>query len=463
MRNWNSPLRVLTVAILVILTASPAWAARGKADFTNYIALGDSYGAGVVNASLVESHQQKGYVAVLARQAGVTDFQLPTVSQPGIGPELQLVSINPLRILPKAATPGAPTNLDLQRPYNNLSIPGARAHDLLSLTGFDTPDTTPKLFAQFILRGIGTAVQQTVAVGPTFISVWIGGNDVLGAVLAGTPAALTPLADFEHDYDAIIRLLTDGAPNAGMVLGSVADVSAVPFANTIPPFIINPATGQPLIIGGSPVFYIADLGGGEFGQLPPGSLVTLAASEFLATGYGIPAELAPALPPLPDIGKPLPDAVVLTPQEVQVINERVGQVNQVIFETGARYDVPVVDFASYFESVKNGLHFGGITLDNSFLTGGIFSYDGFHPTDLGYTLIANEFIKTINANYGTKIPFATITDFYANNAKRSGARSRELRNRQIDGSSFEFSIEAWENLLKITGSAHRMRMPDPVF
>ena len=43
---------------------------------------------------------------------------------------------------------------------------------------------------------------------------------------------------------------------------------------------------------------------------------------------------------------------------------------------------------------------GGVTYTSSFLTGGIFSYDGVHPTDLGYAIIANEWIRLINANGG---------------------------------------------------------------
>lgn len=462
MRMTNRHLRVLAAAILVILAAWPAAAARGRADFTKYVALGDSYGAGVVNSSLVDSHQRVSYPALLARQAGSQDFQIPTVSQPGISPELQLFRINPLQILPKATTPGAPSNVGLERPYNNLSIPGARAHDLLELTGFGEPDTTAKLFAQFILRGLGTSVEQTIALQPTFISLWIGGNDVLGAVLAGTPAALTPIDEFKADYDKIVEMLTTGVPNAGMVLGSVADVTSVPFATTIPPVIINPATGQPLIVNGAPVFYVADLGNGEIGQLTPGSLVTIAASSFLATGYGIPAALAPVLPPLPDIGKPLPDSVVLTPAEITVITQRVAQVNAAIQETGRKYDIPVVDFASYFNIIKNGLDIGGITLDNSFLTGGVFSYDGFHPTDLGYALIANQFIRTINGAYGTKIPFTPITKFFANNGKTT-RRTIDISRDAIQGSTFVFTREAWEALLRITGTTRGLRMPDPVF
>ncbi len=395
----------VTVLALALLSAVPMWAApRGKADFTRYVALGDSYGAGVSSNSLVDAHQRYGYVAVLARQAGAPNFQQPMVSQPGIGPELQLLHIRPLTILPKASTNGAPTNLSLPRPYNNLSIPGARVLDLTTLTGAQPVTNTPTAFAQFILRGLGTAADQALVQQPTFISVWIGGNDLLGAVLDGTPNSLTNLEAFDHDYNALLDRLIAGAPNAGMVVGSLADATAVPFATTIPPVLINPATNTPVIVGGAPIYYIADLGGGNFGQLPPGSLVTLGAAPLLATGYGIPAPVAPAISlcatPGNNCGKPLPDAVVITPTELATIRTRGVDLNAVIVAAAAKRNIPVVDFNSWFNHAKGGIEFGGITLSASFLTGGIFSYDGFHPSDIGYALVANEFIRTINGAYG---------------------------------------------------------------
>ncbi len=455
MRISNSHLRPLAAAILVILVASPIWAARGSADFTRYVALGDSYGAGFVSGALLESHQKLSYPSVIARQAGTSDFQIPSVSEPGIPAELELRHISPLTIVPKSTSTGFPTNLMLPRPYNNLSVPGANAGDLLTVTG----DANSNPIEQIILRGLGTQVQQALALQPTFISVWIGGNDILGAATSGIVidgVTLTPIDQFEQEYNAIIDLLTANAPNAGMVLGILADVSALPFGTTIPPFIVDPATGQPLIIVGSPVYYIADLGGGQIGPLPPGSLVNLTASALLSQGFGIPTVFG-------GNGMPLPDNVVLTPHELATISERLEQFNDVIFAVGAKHDIPVVDFNSFFNDVvKDGLHYGGIEIGKAFLTGGLFSYDGVHPTDLGYSIIANEFIRTINGAYGSDIPFTSITNFYANNNRRTG-RTFEFRRRTLAGAPFEFTYEAWENLLKTLHATQSFRMPNPVF
>ena len=38
------------------------------------------------------------------------------------------------------------------------------------------------------------------------------------------------------------------------------------------------------------------------------------------------------------------------------------------------------------------------------LFGGIFSLDGIHPTNTGFALIANEFIKALNTSFAAGIP-----------------------------------------------------------
>src|SRR5256885_1116595 len=67
---------------------------------------------------------------------------------------------------------------------------------------------------QLILRGLGSEVDQALALHPTFIAVWLGGNDFLGAVSAGNPALLTTPTAFAAQYKALLDKLVAGAPNA---------------------------------------------------------------------------------------------------------------------------------------------------------------------------------------------------------------------------------------------------------
>jgi hypothetical protein len=345
---------------------------------------------------------------------------VPLVSYPGIGAELQLLNLS------VGPVPGAGLGTPLMtttfgRQFNNLSVPGATVGAVITLTGAEPPqqgEPTAVTFSRFILRGIGTQVQQAVALDPTFVAIWIGGNDYLGAALSGTPALLTPTADFRVRYEAMLDQLIAGVdPDTGIIVGNLPAV-VPPILTLVPPFIINPATGLPVPgPDGNPIYYIADLGGGNFGQLPPGSLVLLDARAQIATGFGIPGALAP-IPPfnqMPNVGQPLADRYVLTPTEMQTIISRVAEYNSAIQQAATARQIPVADIAGLFNEIVAGKTIGPISLNASFISGGFFSYDGFHLTDLGYLLFANEYIRTINASWDTEIPLAGITQLYANN------------------------------------------------
>ena len=424
--------KIAAAVLVTTLTALPLFAAPGTANFSKLVAIGDSYGAGYENGGIVASHQNFSWPAVLARQVGYrmcqpTDtatancFAQPLVSEPGIPSLLQLQDLSGTIV--KLPGQGSPLMLNFARPYNNVSVPGANVTDVLTIKGNESQTSA----AAFILRGLGTQLEQALAQHPTFIAIWIGGNDLLSAVAGGTPNNLTPVAQFKTSYETMLAAIATNAPNAGVVIGNLPNSPfAVPLVNTVPPFIVNPATRQPVLgPDGKPIFLVADLGGGlGFGQLPAGSFVLLSAAGKLRTGYGIPGALAqvPPFNALPDVGKPLSDADVLTPTEVAAIVARANEYNTVITTAAAARGIPVADIKSLFDSVvvnpttgAGGLQVGPIRLTNAFVSGGFFGLDGVHLTDLGYILFANQYIKAINAGYNTEIPLASITQIFANN------------------------------------------------
>src|SRR5262249_4681296 len=121
------------LAAPTLLALAAARPASAQTNFTTFVVVGDSLASGFESGSLVVTHQTRSVPALIARQAGVPSFQMPTVSEPGIPPELTLVSLVPTPLIaPKSSTPGAPTNLGLSRPYNNLAVPGATAVDALT-------------------------------------------------------------------------------------------------------------------------------------------------------------------------------------------------------------------------------------------------------------------------------------------------------------------------------------------
>jgi lysophospholipase L1-like esterase len=397
--STTTVLTILGAALLVAVLAAPAAQAQstGSADFTVYVALGDSLTHGFSSGGVVNTVQVNSYPALIARQAGATDFQQPLISEPGIPALLELRRLVPSPvILPRSGGNGQPTNLALPRPYNNLGVSGYNVRDILQ-------KVTANPLVDTVLRGLGSPLQQAVALHPTFVTVWAGNNDVLGAATSGRVIegiTLTPLAQFTADYQTLHGVLHDAG--ADLAVATIPRVTALPFVTTIPPFVATPVGNVPLI--------------GPAGPLTANDRVLLSASALLATGIGVPAALG-------GTGLPLPDDVVLSAAEIGAIEARRQAFNQVIRDTAAAVGAPVAPVDQIFDDiVAHGYPVGGgIEYSAAFLTGGIFSYDGVHATPFGYALVANAFIDAINAGYNATIPRVDLLPFVFGSAGSGGA------------------------------------------
>jgi lysophospholipase L1-like esterase len=432
MTRIRSFARIASVALAIAVIAVPVFAAVGSANFKTVVAIGDSYGAGFESNSLNEHHSVYSWPAIVAKQLGIplctlgssaTDncFAQPIVSYPGIGPEMTLMDISTYPpVIVNAPGSGSPLNTTFGRAFNNVSIPGANVADTLNVTGaVAKPTRGVEQLAQFILRGPVSEVDAVSSLKPTFVLVWIGGNDFLGSATNGTAAGLTPLATFTTAYGQMLDKLV--ATGAGVVVGTLpTNPISVPFFKTVPTVLINPATRTP-VLGptGQPITLVGQTDTSPFvGQLQAGSLITLPAGSLIAQGFGIPSALKPLLDPtnkLPLFGTPLPDAVVLTPAEQANLTQRIADYNAAITAAASARNIPVADIKGLFDRFATGINVGPFHLSSDYITGGIFSLDGVHLTDIGYTLFANEYIKAINAGYGTHVPLASVATFMQNN------------------------------------------------
>jgi hypothetical protein len=137
--------------------------------------------------------------------------------------------------------------------------------------------------------------------------------------------------------------------------------------------------------------------------------VNLQAQPLLALGFGIPMALGGSGEPLPH-GVFTPPAtftpgVILYPDDVTSIRDHVDGYNAAIAASASANGAILVDIHTLFDQVAaQGYTIGGITVTTSFITGGIFSYDGVHPSPIGYGIVADEFVKALNAAKGTNIP-----------------------------------------------------------
>lgn len=402
----------VSVATLSALFASPLFS---QTTFHKYVAIGDSLTAGVEGSCLVTRHQQRSFPKLVADALGITDFQQPLVSERAVtgstGVCLGAVIAGGAITVGAVSQQGVPTNSTLARPYDNLGMPGANTADMVDLKISNPAGNSINRTAAFILRNFAggpfegkSAVDEANLLSPDLVTVWAGNNDVLAAAVAGVAidgVTLTPAALFEAKYTQLMTGLH--VSGRTVVALNVPDVAAIPFVTTIPPVVVNPTTRQPVLVGGNPVPLLGPRTTSTCTTapcpLPAGTLVTLGASSLLAQGIGIPATLGGTGQPLPD-GSFSPPAtlnqgVLLYPDEVDLIRQRVADLNSRIASIASANGATLVDIHAFFDGiVAHGYEAGGgIVLTPTFLTGGVFSADGVHPTNLGYAIVAKEVIE----------------------------------------------------------------------
>lgn len=405
--------------------------------FNRYVALGNSITAGFQSFGINQTTQEDSYAVLLADRMG-TRFEIPALTNPGCPPPVTNVLTGA-----RVGGPNAPACAFRQPPsptvLNNVAVPGAKVIDATqNLSDRSSANT----LTSFILGG-RTQVQAAADAEPTFASIWLGNNDALGAALQGTPQGLTPLDQFQSDYDAMISELTDAGVERGVLVGvaNVAFIQQLSPTQSFPLSIPNLSAGQvyfgaegqinaqgaaaspawgsftvanscaPGTPGGNALIPFEYGVGALFALASQGQDVTLdcADNRTLEEIYG--PQTVAAL----DVSG---SVSILTPDEINQIAARVQAFNQYIAsvadENGWAYVDPSPVLGSLFaaglgtpQDASDDLVPKFPRLDpaaeqaNTF--GDFFSEDGVHPSSLLHRVVANEVIDAVNAEYGTSL------------------------------------------------------------
>ncbi|MGH7644297.1 MAG: SGNH/GDSL hydrolase family protein, partial [Gemmatimonadales bacterium] len=206
----------------------PANLTLADARFERYVAMGNSITAGFQSGGINDSTQLQSYAVLLARQMG-TPFFAPLMSRPGCPAPFTNVFTG------ARVPPPVPGGCALRRaqtpppPYmNNVAVPGAEVMD--AIANLDTASNANALTTFFL--GGQTQTEAMQRVRPTFLTVWIGNNDVLGAATfaanAGDSTRITPVATFQTRYDQMLDSIDAMNPRGAVLLG-VTNVTVIPF------------------------------------------------------------------------------------------------------------------------------------------------------------------------------------------------------------------------------------------
>ena len=240
----------------------------GSANFSKYVALGNSLTSGYSDGALFIEGQKGAYPALLAQQfalIGGGDFTTPFMADNvggfkvggtvASGPRMYFNGSAPV---PVSGTPSTEILTHLTGPFNNMGVPGAKSFHLLSNTygnpaGIGT--YANPYFVRFASSTSATVLGDATAQNPTFFSLWIGNNDVLAYATSGgtgvnqtgnmNPATyggndITDPNVFASVYNTLINGLT--ANGAKGVVSNIPYVTSVPFFTTVP---TNPIPGLP--------------------------------------------------------------------------------------------------------------------------------------------------------------------------------------------------------------------------
>ena len=369
--------------------------------FDRYVSMGNSITAGFQSGGINDSTQQQSY-AVLLAQAMHSPFFPPLLNKPGCPPPYTNVFTQ------ARVGGGTPTTCALRKipnpppPYiSNTAVPSAEVIDIYNNRD---PSSNPNGLTQFFLGGL-TQMQMLERAHPTFVSVWIGNNDVLGAATnsanAGDSTLITPIATFQTNYGTMLDSIDDVGPR-GVVLIGVASLVDVADRTGLPPTQL-PANAVPFFAYGSTYFALDQLG-----QIP---------GPFVAGPLCAPPRGDSVLVPFPFGGALISTGGTLNctepqtiqPAELVKLKTTVAAYNTYISGQATSRGWAYVDPTPALDSLKRiptqvafFPAFNAPCTANPF--GLAFSCDGVHPSASTHRLIAQKLRLAIDAAYTTTIP-----------------------------------------------------------
>jgi hypothetical protein len=369
--------------------------------FQRYVALGNSITAGYQSGGIDDSTQRESYARLVAQQMH-TGYVYPSLVNPGCPPPLAnfltriRTSGDTISNFCKLRDPS--TTVRIQ---NNVAVPGATSFDPTAST-----TTASNILTQLFLGG-ETQVQRALDAQPTFISAWIGNNDVLDAATKGVAvkttglntAGITDTTTFRANYKKMVDQLKTQPGVKGILIG-VVNVTAIPALFPAESLLTNPtfkavfdaATGGTNTVLANCAGSHALISYGIIGFIRNGTF-----PHVISCQKNVPAA-------------PVGDYFVLDTTEQRIFTTDIAKYNSYIANKADSAGFAYLDPNPLLYALRTT---GAIPTLPDFTSatapfGTYISLDGAHPTGKTHCLAANAIIDAINLKYTTTLAHVAI-------------------------------------------------------
>lgn len=250
----------------------------GTADFSNYVAVGNSLTAGFSDNALFRAGQEASFPNMLASNfalVGGGAFEIPYMADnlggatingqtdanmdgsPDIGNRLILSFAAGPAPVPVTGQGSTEITDKLSGPFNNMGVPGAKSYELLapgygSLAGLAIGAANP-YYVRFSSSESATVIGDAAAQNPTFFTLWAGANDILlyatgGGTGVDQTGNLDPSTYARNDITDpnVYANVMNGILTTMTANGAKGAIANIPYVTDIPYFTTVPHNPIPL-------------------------------------------------------------------------------------------------------------------------------------------------------------------------------------------------------------------------
>ena len=419
--------------ILVVISCKPKYekpeVSKGEIDPTRFIMIGGAHTSGYMNDALYYEGQRNSLAALISNQLSLVGGNLirqPFVNGNSVGIGLTglaqlklgyktdckgITSLSPVRASSVGDISIFNDNLySSTNKFGNYGVPGLKLMQVASANYAQSNS----YFARMASSSSASVLEDVSASNPTFFSSFLGIEDVLDyAKSGGTINNLPSVGDFEIAYTNLIQQLTaNGAKGA---IATIPDVTEMPYFTTIPwnGLTLDAANNTTLNSFYNQLGYYFTVGSNPFmivdSTANPLGVRQILSNELLLLSLPLDSVKCYQMGTL----FPIRDEFVLDQTEIQTLRTKISQYNNIIISLANQNNLALVRVDEFCSTLKTGFVYNGVSMSAKFVSGGAYSLDGIHFNSKGNALLANEFLKSINLKFKSRIPLLNANAYDA--------------------------------------------------